>query len=285
CSLKADMALLALVLFFVSRIGAGIAGATISTAQAVVADCTPPERRKHGMALIGAAFGIGFTFGPLIGAGALYASPAHYELIGYTAAALSLIALLLGIWLLPETRQFGTESPHRRRWFDWSAWRFALANPAIAPVVLTFFLASFGFGGFESTLALLLRDSFGLDPENSFLMFAYVGFVLMLAQGFFYRRLASRVSEVTFMAMGIVLMAIGVGSLGAVSYLATEAQQTWLRAAHLHTVGTAGEGLYSLLATQHPAAAAGALGNRNLMPYLFVGLTAAVFGFAFLTPS
>jgi MFS family permease len=72
CSLKADMALLALVLFFVARIGAGIAGATISTAQAVVADCTPPERRKHGMALIGAAFGIGFTFGPLIGSASLF---------------------------------------------------------------------------------------------------------------------------------------------------------------------------------------------------------------------
>ena len=53
---------------FVSRIGAGIAGATISTAQAVIADCTGVKNRGRGMALIGAAFGIGFTFGPLIGA-------------------------------------------------------------------------------------------------------------------------------------------------------------------------------------------------------------------------
>src|SRR3954468_14975120 len=44
---------LALVLLFAARIGAGVAGATISTAQAVIADCTPPERRKQGMALIG----------------------------------------------------------------------------------------------------------------------------------------------------------------------------------------------------------------------------------------
>ena len=58
---------LALILLFVARIGAGIAGATISTAQAVIADCTTPEKRKHGMALIGAAFGIGFTLGPLVG--------------------------------------------------------------------------------------------------------------------------------------------------------------------------------------------------------------------------
>ena len=57
-----------LVWMYVTRIGAGIAGATISTAQAVIADCTGAENRGKGMALIGAAFGIGFTFGPLIGA-------------------------------------------------------------------------------------------------------------------------------------------------------------------------------------------------------------------------
>ena len=53
---------------YVTRIGAGIAGATISTAQAVIADSTGARGRGTGMALIGAAFGIGFTFGPLIGA-------------------------------------------------------------------------------------------------------------------------------------------------------------------------------------------------------------------------
>ncbi|NQT38905.1 MAG: MFS transporter, partial [Planctomycetes bacterium] len=53
---------------FVARIGAGIACASIPTAQAYIADVTPPEKRTHGMALIGAAFGLGFTLGPLIGA-------------------------------------------------------------------------------------------------------------------------------------------------------------------------------------------------------------------------
>jgi DHA1 family tetracycline resistance protein-like MFS transporter len=57
-----------LIWLYVTRIGAGISGATISTAQAVIADCTGVENRGKGMALIGAAFGIGFTFGPLIGA-------------------------------------------------------------------------------------------------------------------------------------------------------------------------------------------------------------------------
>jgi len=58
----------ALAWLFIARIGAGIAGATISTAQAVIADCTEAKNRGRGMAMIGAAFGIGFTFGPLIGA-------------------------------------------------------------------------------------------------------------------------------------------------------------------------------------------------------------------------
>src|SRR5947207_12733031 len=76
----------ALALLFVARLGAGVAGATISTAQAVIADTTTPEKRKaHGMALIGAAFGIGFTFGPLLGFASLFIGSA--ESPGLSAAA------------------------------------------------------------------------------------------------------------------------------------------------------------------------------------------------------
>src|SRR5206468_4357122 len=122
------LAITALALLFAARIGQGIAGATIATAQAVIADCTPPEKRKHGMALIGAAFGIGFTFGPLIGAGALAVFPGHHGATGYAAAGLSLVALLLGLRRLPETRRPGAVSAERRR-FDFGALRAALRHP------------------------------------------------------------------------------------------------------------------------------------------------------------
>jgi MFS family permease len=246
-----EMAGLALALLFVARIGAGIAGATISTAQAVIADCTPPERRKHGMALIGAAFGIGFTFGPLIGAGALYLFPQRYGVIGYTAAGLSLSALVLGVVLLPETRRFGA-AVGRRKWLDTQAFRTVLRSPTLAPVVLTFFLATLGFGAFEVTLSLLNKDALQLGRENNFLVFAYVGFVLVLSQGLLYRRLANRVSEPTFMAAGISLMGLGVLSLGAVSWL---------------------------------AAAQGMAGSRGLLGLTLVSVAVAVVGFALLTPS
>jgi MFS family permease len=243
----ASMALTALVLFFVARTGAGVAGATIATAQAVIADSTPPEKRKHGMALIGAAFGIGFTFGPLLGFGSMRFFPGHHEAIGYTAAALSLVALVLGYRLLPETRRFETAPPLDRGWLNFGGMSRALASSAIGPVILTFFLATLGFGAFEVTLALLLKDSFQFSEDNSFLIFAYVGFVLMLTQGFLYRKLAKRLSEVTFMAIGLLLMAAGVGALGGVTYLGSQ--------------------------------------GSPLLWLLFLALTLAVVGFAFLTPS
>lgn len=244
----------ALLLLFVARIGAGIAGATISTAQAVIADSTPPERRKQGMAIIGAAFGIAFTFGPLLGALALAWAPGKREATsstGYVAAALSFVALILAYALLPETRPEGAQPAERRGWVNLAAWRSTLSNRSIAPVILIFFLATLGFGGFETTLAMLLRDALQLNPNRSYLVFAYVGFILMLAQGLLYRRLAGFLAEAAFISIGILLMAMGVLSLAAL---------TWL--AQVDRVHFAGR-----------------------LTILLVGLATAVVGFAFLTPS
>jgi DHA1 family tetracycline resistance protein-like MFS transporter len=212
---------LAIILLFVARLGAGIAGATLATAQAVIADSTPPEKRKHGMALIGAAFGIGFTFGPLIGFGSLRWFSNHPGIIGYVAAGLSGIALLLGFKLLPETRRPG-DGPRTRKWIDWGGLQKVVHSPALWPVVMTFFLATFGFGMFEPTLALLLQDALQLDADDSFLIFAFIGLILLLAQGLLYRRLAHRVSEATFMFAGILLMALGLACLGGVTLLAAQ---------------------------------------------------------------
>src|SRR5262245_33270840 len=107
---------LGLGLMSVARLGAGIAASTVTTAQAVIADSTGFEGRARGMALIGAAFVIGFTFGPLFGFGSLFLD--FEGMPGFMAAGLSLIALLLAVRLLPETLHTGSKSTHRRL-LDW----------------------------------------------------------------------------------------------------------------------------------------------------------------------
>lgn len=224
---------LGLTLLLLARIGAGIAGATISTAQAVIADSTTREGRSRGMALIGVAFGIGFTFGPLLGFTSLFVSWKGAP--GFTASGFSLIALLLALRMLPETLPAGAEA-RERHWLDWHGLQLVFRTPALAILVLTFFLATLAFGGLESTLALVnvmllnpeakisreMVEEAVISPEvmrKSLLVFAYVGFVLMMAQGLIYRRLVRRVGEIPFMRIGVACMTLGL--LGAVAVLIT----------------------------------------------------------------
>jgi MFS family permease len=218
-----------LLLLFVARLGAGVAGATISTAQAVIADITTSEGRSRGMAMIGAAFGIGFTFGPLLGFASLFVPLKGAP--GFVAAGFSLIALLLAIRLLPETRAPGADL-RPRRWIDWDGLKIALRTPSVAILIFIFFLATFAFGSLESTLALvnklLLNPEADLHEEltletlktsterKNFLVFAYVGFVLVLAN-MGYRRLIKGKYEVSFLRLGSVFM--GLGLSGAVLIL------------------------------------------------------------------
>ncbi|MBY0525176.1 MAG: MFS transporter [Gemmataceae bacterium] len=243
---------LALVLLFVARIGQGISGATIATAQAVIADSTTPERRSRGMALVGAAFGIGFTFGPLFGALAIYLWPGSLGAPGYVAAGLSLIALLLGLRLLPETLR-PDSTGHGRRAFRWDELETALKTPAVGLLIITFFLATFAFANFEATLSLLTLDTLQYTEKENFWLFAYIGLTLMLAQGGLYQMLARRgVTELTFMTMGVALLILGLGGLGGVGVISSLEEK---------------------------------LSHDTLLTWMLLAITLAVTGFAFLTPS
>ncbi|HEV3138339.1 MAG TPA: MFS transporter, partial [Pirellulales bacterium] len=201
-----------LPLLFTSRIGAGIAGATISTAQAYIADATSLENRAKGMALIGAAFGLGFTFGPLFGflavpSGTGDPGPGP----GYAAAGLSAGALLLAYFKLPESLQPGNQAP-ARHWLDPTALREALATPAIGVLLLAIFVCIFSFANFESTLSLTISDSqvgYEFDFRGVCLTFAFVGFVLTLVQGGIVRRVSGRIPEAMMATLGTLVEIVG----------------------------------------------------------------------------
>jgi MFS transporter, DHA1 family, tetracycline resistance protein len=240
---------LALGLLFLSRLGAGVAGASVSSAAAVIADCTPPEKRAKGMALIGAAFGIGFTFGPLIGyLGLTVFDQAHWA-PGAMASLLSFGSLLLAIRLLPETRTPGT-TPVGREWFNFSRTAEVLRMPTIGALVLIYFLVIFGFANFEGTLSMFTAAAFKLNEQDNFLIFAYVGLVLMVAQGGFYRRFAEKVAEERLLNVGIGMMFLGLAGLAAVAWMAS----------------------------RNPSAS-------GLQVGFYSALACAVFGFAFVNPS
>jgi MFS family permease len=204
---------------FITRIGAGIFGATISTAQAYIADVTSPTQRARGMALIGAAFGVGFTFGPLLGAlfvsGDAEGAPSPYP--GYVASALSGLALLSAIFVLPESLRPGA-SPSAFGWFLLGNLSAAMSRAAIAPILIAMFFTTFAFAQFETTLALLTK-LMGVSDKKNYLVFAYVGFVLAISQGLIVRRLVPRVGEFWMSLVGTALMAVGLIGVAVASHL------------------------------------------------------------------
>lgn len=217
---------------FVTRIGAGVSGATIATAQAYIADVTPLDRRARGMALIGAAFGLGFTFGPLLSATALWLSPdrvAQSPWPGYTAAIFSGIALLLAFAKLPESLQAGSTSAGRIG-FDLTSLRRAVAVPSVGLLLAAILIGGISFAGWEATLSLLLRDpqaGFQLEFRQVLYVFAYIGLMLSLAQGVAVRRLATRVPEGILATLGSVTCVVGFLALA----MARHHGMLWLLAA------------------------------------------------------
>lgn len=210
------MGLSPLVWLFITRIGAGIAGATIPTAQAYIADSTDETNRGKGMAIIGAAFGIGFTFGPLLGAlfvpSDLNAAPSAAP--GYVAAGLSALAFLYGLTSLPESlKRNSAAASSGHGWFKINAMFRVLFHRTLGPIILAVFLTTFAFGQFETTLAMLTKR-FGVTDRGNFYVFAYIGLILTLAQGVLVRRLIPRLGEFRMALGGVAMMTVGLLLIG-----------------------------------------------------------------------
>ncbi len=201
-----------LPMLFASRIGAGIAGATISTAQAYIADATTLKTRARGMALIGAAFGLGFTFGPLFGFLAVPSGrgdPGPGP--GYAAAALSAVALALAYFKLPESLR-PESSAQKMHWFNVDALRKALATPAVGVLLLTIFICVFSFANLESTLSLMINAEdvgYGFDFRQVCLTYAFIGLVLTIVQGGIVRQVATRLPEGVMASGGAAIEVVG----------------------------------------------------------------------------
>ena len=192
-----------LTLLFAARIAAGIAGANIPTAQAYMADITSPENRAKGMGLVGAAFGLGFIFGPAIGG---FLSRWGYQAPSFFASALSLANFIAAWFLLPESRPQARQQAPRSRL---ELLRYASSRPGLPALLLIYFMVVTSFASFETTFALYSERRFSFSASTIGYVFAFVGVVLSVIQGFIVGRVVPRVGERRIVPLAILVLAAG----------------------------------------------------------------------------
>ena len=193
-----------LTALFAARIFAGIAGANIPTAQAVVADLTTPENRAKGMGLVGAAFGLGFIFGPAIGG---FLSRYGYAAPAYFASGVSLANFVAAWFLLPETLKPEHRAIERVGRID--ALRAALARPHLPLLLVIGFLIVAAFSAYESTFALFAEQTHGFNAGSIGYIFAFVGVILVVVQGALVGRAVKWLGEHHIVPASLALVAVG----------------------------------------------------------------------------
>ncbi|XP_013879681.1 major facilitator superfamily domain-containing protein 10 [Austrofundulus limnaeus] len=197
-------------MFLLFRVIGGICKGNVSLCTAVVADLPCPKARNRGMAMIGVAFSLGFTFGPLMGAYIAISSTAtenvFYQTPALLASAFS-VADLLFIWLmLPETLTKDAKASSSGHGGSWdllsplSLFHFAAVTKTKSPpsrdrmhslqvLGLVYFCYLFLFSGLEFTLSFLTHQRFRFTSMQQGKMFFFIGVIMALIQGGYARRI------------------------------------------------------------------------------------------------
>ena len=192
---------------FAGRIIAGITGASFTTASAYVADVSEPEKRAQNFGMIGAAFGLGFIIGPLIG-GLL----GHFgsRVPFYAAAVLTLLNWLYGYFVLPESLP-----AEKRRAFEWKR-----ANPlgslmqlkkypAVAGLVISLTLVYIAAHAVQSTWSYYGMEKLSWDEKMIGYSLAFIGFMIAAVQGGLIRLVIPRLGQERSLYIGLFLYCIG----------------------------------------------------------------------------
>jgi len=199
-------------MLFAGRIIDGITGGNISTAQAYIADVTTKENRAKGMGLIGAAFGLGFVFGPAIG-GVLSRWDINfggYHIPGISvplifAGALAFANATLLYFVLPETVTPDHPARESAATARWSQLFKALHQSRLAFVLLIYFLFVVAFSIMTSSFGLFTLYRFGFDAHDTGWIFAFVGVIGAIIQGGLIGRLVKMFGEIPLVIVGALL--------------------------------------------------------------------------------
>lgn len=173
-------------LLFASRIVDGMTGGNISVAQAVISDISNPKNRAKNFGLIGAAFGLGFIFGPYIGgklADPSVVSWFNSSTAFWFAAILSAVNVMIVIFFLPETLKKKATKLQLHALQAFVNVKKAFMNTGIRDITPSTFLFNAGFTFFTTFFAIFLATQFGYTQGNTGDYFAYFGICIAIVQG------------------------------------------------------------------------------------------------------
>lgn len=232
---------------FVGRIIAGITGASMTTASAYIADISTPETRAQNFGMIGAAFGLGFIVGPMIGGLLGEMGPRIPFLV---AAGLALLNAAYGYFVLPESLDVSN-----RRAFDWkranpiSSLKNLSRFPAVAGLIVSFFLIYVASHAVQSNWSYFNIEKFKWSPKMIGISLAVVGVLVSLVQGVLVRFVNPKIGNEKSVYLGLGLYTIGLVLFGLAS-------QSWMMFAFLVPYclgGISGPGLQAIISGSVPS--------------------------------
>jgi DHA1 family tetracycline resistance protein-like MFS transporter len=190
-----------LVVMLAARIVSGVASASVPTANAYVADVTPPEKRAAAFGIMGAAFSAGFIIGPAIG-GNLSAIDIRLPL--FVAAGMSMLNFCYGLFILPESLPKAQRKP-----FSWqranplAAVAFLAGKPDLGKLASMHFLAQFAHVVFPSVFVLYAASRFGYSSATIGNLMAVVGVLGLCVQAGLVGRVVKAVGERRALLFGL----------------------------------------------------------------------------------
>ena len=188
---------------------AGFGGSNIGVAQAYIADITEKEERSKGMGMIGAAFGLGFVFGPLIGG---LISGYGYAVAGFGSAGFSFVAFLFALVYLKESNiKREAKEKIKIKFLDFGFVKETLRRPVVGNLIILFFIIIFSIANIYGTFSLLGYKLYNFSDAQNGYLFGIIGMVGAIIQGGFIRVLSKKFSERGLILSGMFFMMIGLG--------------------------------------------------------------------------
>lgn len=166
------------IILYIARALDGLTAGNIPVAQAVISDTTEPKDRAKGFGIIGASFGLGFIIGPVIAALTL---PYGMGVPFIIAGTISIVAVLLTVFYLPETNKHMGEVSHGKL-FDFGKLITMLFDAAVGSTLIIWLLYAVSFGMFILSFQTYATTALHLSATHTAYLFAAVGIVQLLMQ-------------------------------------------------------------------------------------------------------